>query len=74
MNNVYISTLPWAKGSAFFENEKRRDAAVTKRIHAMLARYEKIKDLNLSLETQVADNMVSALLREEKESEREIYG
>ncbi|ORZ01306.1 hypothetical protein BCR43DRAFT_486727 [Syncephalastrum racemosum] len=47
-----------SKGSAFFENERRRDEAVTKRIDAMLAKYNAIRDLDLSVESQVAEHML----------------
>lgn len=53
----YIN-IPKPKGSAFFENERRRDEAVTKRIDAMLAKYNAIRDLDLSVESQVAEHMV----------------
>lgn len=53
-NKSYFS----GKGSAFFENERKRNEAVTKRINAMLEKYEKLRNLNLTLETQVVDNMV----------------
>lgn len=50
-----------SKGSKFFEREKARDEAVTKRINAILAKYEVIKDQNLSFEQRIVDNMIRDL-------------
>ncbi|KAI8379039.1 hypothetical protein BD560DRAFT_389366 [Blakeslea trispora] len=50
-----------SKGSAFFEREKKRDQAVTKRIDAILAKYEAIKEQDLTFERNIVDNMISDL-------------
>ncbi|KAI9012632.1 hypothetical protein CLU79DRAFT_769427 [Phycomyces nitens] len=47
-----------SKGSAYFENERRKDQAVTKRIEAMLIEAAKIRDMDLSLETRIVDGMM----------------
>ena len=46
------------QGSAFFENERKKDKALTERINVMMAKYEKIRGLSLRHEEQVVDNMV----------------
>lgn len=46
------------QGSAFFENERKRDQMVTERIERMMAKYDKIRDLDLSMETRITDRMV----------------
>lgn len=50
-----------SKGSAFFENEKKRDRMVTKRIDTILAKYEQVKDQDLSFERRIVDNMIRDL-------------
>ncbi|KAI8327573.1 hypothetical protein EDC96DRAFT_531684 [Choanephora cucurbitarum] len=50
-----------SKGSAFFERERKRDEAVTKRIHAILTKYEAIKEQDLTFERNIVDNMISDL-------------
>ncbi|KAI8645557.1 hypothetical protein BD408DRAFT_382046 [Parasitella parasitica] len=50
-----------SKGSKFFEKERKRDEAVTKRINAILAKYELIKDKDLSFERRIVDNMIRDL-------------
>ncbi|KAG2211235.1 hypothetical protein INT47_006355 [Mucor saturninus] len=50
-----------SKGSAFFEREKVRDEAITKRIDAILGKYELIKHQDLSFETRIVDNMIRDL-------------
>ncbi|KAL7314508.1 hypothetical protein PS15m_006070 [Mucor circinelloides] len=50
-----------SKGSKFFEREKKRDEAVTQRINAILAKYELIKDKDLSFERRIVDNMIRDL-------------
>ncbi|KAK4509217.1 uncharacterized protein ATC70_007567 [Mucor velutinosus] len=50
-----------SKGSKFFEREKKRDEAVTQRINAILAKYELIKDKDLSFEQRIVDNMIRDL-------------
>ncbi|KAI8084998.1 uncharacterized protein BX664DRAFT_338298 [Halteromyces radiatus] len=47
-----------SKGSAFFENERKKDQALTKRIDEMLWRYDQIKDLDLSFETKIVDHKI----------------
>ncbi|KAI8384862.1 uncharacterized protein BYT42DRAFT_493605 [Radiomyces spectabilis] len=47
-----------SKGSSFFENERKKDAATTKRIEALLVQYEKIRHNDLSLETRIVDHML----------------
>jgi len=49
------------QGSKFFEREKKRDEAVTQRINAILAKYELIKDKDLSFEQRIVDNMIRDL-------------
>ncbi|KAH8556279.1 hypothetical protein BGW37DRAFT_6820 [Umbelopsis sp. PMI_123] len=56
-----------SKGSSFFENERKRDEAVTGRINTLLAKYEKIKNDSMSEELVIVDNMV-----EEMEKERDL--
>ncbi|CDH50289.1 dna-directed polymerase kappa [Lichtheimia corymbifera JMRC:FSU:9682] len=56
-----------SKGSAFFENERKRDQMVTERIERMMAKYDKIRDLDLSMETRITDRMIHGL-----ESERDL--
>ncbi|KAI8150340.1 hypothetical protein BJV82DRAFT_548937 [Fennellomyces sp. T-0311] len=53
-----------SKGSAFFENERKKDQALTERIDAMMAKYERIRHLNLRHEEQVVDNMIHDLDKE----------
>ncbi|RCI03224.1 hypothetical protein CU098_002733 [Rhizopus stolonifer] len=50
-----------SKGSAFFENEKKRDRMVTKRIDTILAKHEQVKDQDLSFERRIVDNMIRDL-------------
>ncbi|KAI9304290.1 hypothetical protein BJ944DRAFT_267053 [Cunninghamella echinulata] len=50
-----------SKGSAFFENERKRDEALTKRIDEMLKRYDKIKNLDLSFEKKVVDHKIKEM-------------
>ncbi|KAI7900839.1 uncharacterized protein BX663DRAFT_516694 [Cokeromyces recurvatus] len=50
-----------SKGSAFFEREKKRDMAVTKRINTILAKYELIKNHDLTFERNIVDNMIEDL-------------
>ncbi|KAG2217742.1 hypothetical protein INT45_002391 [Circinella minor] len=53
-----------SKGSAFFENERKKDHALTERINAMLTKYETIRHLNLSKEEHIVDNMIRELEKE----------
>ncbi|ORE10606.1 IMS-domain-containing protein [Rhizopus microsporus var. microsporus] len=50
-----------SKGSAFFENEKKKDEMVTKRINAILKKYDTIKDQDLSFEKRIVDSMIQDL-------------
>ncbi|KAI9481199.1 MAG: hypothetical protein EXX96DRAFT_618150 [Benjaminiella poitrasii] len=50
-----------SKGSAFFEREKKRNEAVTRRIEAILARYEQIKHQDLTFERNIVDNIIQDL-------------
>ncbi|KAI9286914.1 hypothetical protein BC943DRAFT_275658 [Umbelopsis sp. AD052] len=56
-----------SKGSSFFENERKKDNAVTGRINALLSKYERIKNDVLSEEFIIVDNMI-----EELEDERDL--
>ncbi|KAI9323231.1 hypothetical protein BX666DRAFT_1884537 [Dichotomocladium elegans] len=53
-----------SKGSAFFENERKKDEQVTERIKHMMAKFDKIKDADLSVETRMVDNMIRGLEKE----------
>ncbi|KAI8883678.1 DNA/RNA polymerase [Backusella circina FSU 941] len=50
-----------SKGSAFFEREKKRDEAVTKRIQAILNKYELIRNQDLTFERKIADKTLNDL-------------
>ncbi|KAI9251563.1 hypothetical protein BY458DRAFT_482279 [Sporodiniella umbellata] len=50
-----------SKGSAFFENERKKDEMVTKRINRILAKYEYIKNQDLSFEKRIVDTMIHDL-------------
>ncbi|KAG1140437.1 hypothetical protein G6F37_008026 [Rhizopus arrhizus] len=50
-----------SKGSAFFENEKKKDEMVTKRINAILSKYEHVKHQDLSFEKRIVDKMIEDL-------------
>ncbi|KAI9259622.1 hypothetical protein BDA99DRAFT_538582 [Phascolomyces articulosus] len=62
-----------SKGSAFFENERKKDQALTERIDAMMAKYETIRHLNLSHEEKIVDNMVVKIRELEKERDLSQY-
>ncbi|RUS30876.1 hypothetical protein BC938DRAFT_478828 [Jimgerdemannia flammicorona] len=50
-----------SKGSAFFENEVKRDAAVTEKINSMLSNYEKIKTQDLTADLVIVDTQLIEL-------------
>ncbi|OZJ04017.1 hypothetical protein BZG36_03765 [Bifiguratus adelaidae] len=52
-----------SQGSAFFENERRRDKATSDRIAALMERYEKIKNNDLTPHHVVVDAMLERLDR-----------
>ncbi|KAG2182457.1 hypothetical protein INT43_007387 [Umbelopsis isabellina] len=62
-----------SKGTPFFENERKKDAAVTERIDALLAKHEKIKNDDLSNELIVVDKMMKALEEERDLSQHIIH-
>ncbi|OAD72093.1 hypothetical protein PHYBLDRAFT_23578, partial [Phycomyces blakesleeanus NRRL 1555(-)] len=47
-----------SKGSAYFENERRKDKTVTKRIETMLIEASKVREMDLSMETRIVDGMI----------------
>lgn len=64
MNTSAFADGSYAKGSAFFENERKRDQMVTERIERMMAKYNNIRDIDLSMETRITDGMVLTTYKE----------